>query len=86
MKAITNNYTIKDSDFIIVCNSSSDISLYLKSASGKEDMFYIKNLGTGNVTITANSPDLIDGESTKVIAQYESCLLLDYDLNVWIVI
>jgi len=86
MNRIKGNYIIKESDSFLICDSSTAISLTLKSAIGKEDIFYIKNIGSADVTITASLPDLIEGNATKVLAQYESCLLLDLDVNVWIVI
>lgn len=83
---VKSDYIVKSTDFFIICNSGLALSLSLKSAIGKQDVFYIKNIGVGAVTITANLPDLIDGAATKVLNQYESCLIYDYDVNVWIVI
>lgn len=83
---VKSDYTIKETDPLIVCDSGIALALTLKSAIGKEDVFYIKNIGAGDVTVTATLPDLIDGAATKVLAQYESCLLCDYGVNTWIVI
>lgn len=86
MNKIKGNYTVKETDSMIVCDSSVALTVTLKSATGKEDLFYIKNIGSADVTVTATLPDLIDGAATKVLAQYESCLLLDFDVNTWILI
>ena len=86
MNRIKGNYTVKETDPMIVCDSSVALTVTLKSAVGKEDLFYIKNIGSADVTITAAIPDLIDGAATKVLALYESCLLFDFDINTWILI
>lgn len=83
---VTSNYTIKESDSFVVCNSGVALAVTLKSATGNGDVFYIKNIGSADVTVTATLPDLIDGAATKTLTQYESCLLLDLDTNVWMVI
>jgi hypothetical protein len=81
---IKSDYTLKENDTIVVCDSGVAIAVTLKSAVGNQDMFYIKNIGAADVTITATLPDLIDGATTLVLAQYESATLLDFKTNVWI--
>lgn len=83
---VKDNYTIKETDPFIVCDSSTALAVTLKSAVGKGDIFYIKNIGSADVTVTASLPDLIDGAATKVLAQYEACLLLDLAVNIWMII
>ena len=83
---VKNNYTIKETDPMVVCDSGSALTLTIKSTSGTGDVYYIKNIGVGIVTLSAISPDLIEGVSTKLLVQYASCILFDYDVNVWLVI
>jgi hypothetical protein len=71
---------------VVICNSGSALTLTLPSTVGSNEVYYIKNIGAGAVTITSTGPDLIDGASTKVLAQYESANLLDYTVGVWIVL
>ena len=82
---IIDDYSL-DNDVLIICNSATAFSVYLKSAVGKKDGFYIKNIGAGDVTVTADGSDLIDGAATKVLAQYDSNVFLDYDVNTWILL
>jgi len=83
---VKGDYTITEDTPLVVCDSSVALAVTLKSASGKQDVFYIKNIGSADVTVTATLPDLIDGAATKTLAQYESCLLLDLSVNTWMVI
>jgi hypothetical protein len=77
--------TISSKSPYYICNSASVMALTLQSANGSGAMYYIKNVGAGTVTVTATGADLIDGSSTKTLAQYASCILIDYAVNTWAV-
>jgi len=86
IKEVKSAYTVNSKDEFLICNSGSALVVTLGSAVGNDETYYIKNIGAGTVTITPNSPDTIDGDSTKDLLQYESCIILDYDLNTWLVL
>jgi hypothetical protein len=81
---VKGNYTVKSTDRVIVCDSSSVLTLTLKSAVGNRELYYIKNIGSANVTISAAGGDVIDGSTTATLVQYDSANLLDYRTNYWI--
>jgi len=71
----------------LVCNSSDPIVLSLKrKATGTACGYYIKNVGSGTVTVTPVVNDFIDGSATRGLSQYESIYIIDYSLNNWIVV
>jgi hypothetical protein len=85
IKIIMSDYYITDKDVILVCNSSSNITIYLYSASGSNDIFKIKNIGSGEVIVQVNGADTIDGlSSISNITQYNTVNIMDYSKGSWI--
>ena len=77
----TTTYTITSSDFLLLCNGTFTITLPTPvGISGR--MYFVKNIGTGIVTL-ATAAATIDGQSTQIIsAQYESITIIS-DGTVW---
>lgn len=71
--AITNNYTILTTDYLIGCDTSSNtITVTLPLASGTTNqVFYIidetGNSQTNNITITRSGSDTINGQTSAII-------------------
>jgi len=74
------------SEDLLVCNSASEITLQLSSATGSTGICYIKNLGSADVTISCVDGATIDGSTTKTVAQYSTAKLLDYGINICVTI
>lgn len=65
-------YTVTDSDDVILCNGTFTVTLPA-AATRTGRVFYIKNIGSGTVTIDPNAAETIDGDATHAIAvQHES--------------
>lgn len=74
-------YTVLDSDYIIVVDSASAVTINLPTVVGRHRrVYHIKRIGAGVVTIDPNSTETIDGATTKNIAnQYESYQIVAED-------
>jgi len=78
-------YTATTDDDVILCNGTFTVDLFASSGnSGKE--LVIKNIGTGTITIDANSTETIDGDLTQVITvQYDSVKIICDGSNWYII-
>lgn len=81
---ITSSYTATADDKIIVCNSSSALTVYLPSATTKQ-AYFIKNIGTGAVTVDGAGSETIDGSTTQILYQWEGMHVLAYTTGAWII-
>lgn len=72
----TGDYTATSDDDVILCSGTFAVSLPAASGvSGKR--FYIKNTGTGSITVDPNGSETIDGGEIAVIeSQYESITIV----------
>jgi len=80
-------YTVTAIDDIIICgagNQTFTVDL-LAPVAGK--ILYIKNIGTGIVTVDADTTggSTIDGETTQTLSQYD-CMVITSDGIDWIII
>jgi len=82
----TDTYTATSSDFVIICNKSSAMSVNLPHASGSGKVYNIKNVNTGQVTIDGYDTETVDGELTQVIEQWENITIIDYGTGVWAIL
>ena len=84
---VTQTASIVGINQLLVCTSQNPIAVTLsRSASGTHGGYYIKNIGVGAVTVTPQVNDLIDGQATWILAQYEAINIIDYDTNTWIIL
>lgn len=83
---VTDTYTISKSEFVIVCNKSTAMTINLPTATGSKIVLIIKNINTGAVTVDGSSTDTIDGSYTQTINQWDSILIQDYAVGQWIIL
>lgn len=84
-KAISSAYTIVYTDFQIECTANS-FTVSLPTAVGIQGKaFSLKNSGAGTVTLAANGAELIDGESTQTLTQYDNLLFMSNNVG-WIIL
>ena len=72
--AKTGAYTATATDDVITCGAGNQTFTIDLPAVVDGKVFYIKNVGTGTITVDANTTGgtTIDGVNTKALAQYES--------------
>lgn len=75
----TGDYTVTaiDRGKLVLANKATAITINLTAAAtlGKGFVVGVKNIGLGPAAIDANSAETIDGETTKLLATGQSCLL-----------
>lgn len=77
--------TLTDNHFLVLV--SSGVTITLPSAiNHKERIYTIKNIGTGQVTISAYSNETIDGESTLYLNSQYSYVMIVSDGSEWFII
>lgn len=79
--------SVLDTDGIVVCFNSSNTTALIPALSTLDvaKQYDIKNKGTGNVTVSATPPDLIDGNPTVILTQYDSLRMVN-DGSDWLII
>lgn len=81
----TGAYTATTADSVILCNGTFTVTL--PTASGNTGkVFYIKNIGTGIVTIDGDGSETIDGATTHVITTQHDSRTLVSDGSNWRII
>lgn len=79
---ISADYTILSSNHVVLANGTMNITLPA-AASIEGKLYYIKNIGTGIVTIDGNNNETVDGGLTLELEnQYESITIIS-DGNNW---
>jgi len=88
IRTVTGSTTLTDSDYMILVNSESNVTLTLPSASSTTRREYvIKKISTSTATVTIdpNASELIDGASTYVIgSSYVSIKVKSNGTSWWI--
>lgn len=80
----TTTMTLIADDEIVICNGTFTITLPAVAVyPGKR--YYIKNKGTGIITVGGNSLETIDGETTQILTQYD-CMEIENDGTEWHII
>lgn len=65
-------YTAATSNVILCNTSGGSITVNLPASSGKSGTYYyIKNTGTGTLTLDGNASEKIEGELTQTLLQYD---------------
>jgi hypothetical protein len=82
---VTNTYIVLETDEIVVCNKTSAFTVTLPTAVVGQ-VFIIKNINTGLVTVEGDASDTIDGELNQDLYQYEAMQLACYVANKWSIV
>jgi hypothetical protein len=98
-KIVKSSYSMTVTDFAIIANSTSAITITLPAANsggsfgcciGGGMIIFIKNASTGSVTVTPNGTDTIEGASSsspKVLSkQYDSLQLISNGSDEWFLV
>ena len=72
-------------DTFYSCTASGPTTQTLPAATGSNRTVTVENVGTGSITVSRAGSDLINGLTTKVLAQYASVRLRDYGAGTWII-
>lgn len=79
----TSTYTATLSDDVILCSGTWTLSLYAASGNAGK-VLWIKNTGTGSITIDPNASETLDGAGTKVLSAKDAFTLICDGSNWWI--
>ena len=89
IKQIINaDYDVQANDTVIVCDSVTPITVYLRCALATWSMIIIKNINIGNVTVIGcgSPPDTIDDEDYQTLSQWSAMQIIDYITGKWIIV
>lgn len=85
--AITNKtatYNIEDTDEVVRCDGTFTVTL--PAATGSGAVYIVKNIGTGTITLAAQSGETIDGDASVAIVPTDWYTVIDAAPAVWNVI
>lgn len=71
---VTTTYSVAATDCLISCNGTFTVTLYA-AADNAGSLIYIKNTGSGTITIDGNASETIDGELTQQLFENEAVAL-----------
>ena len=83
----TANYTATPLDDVIICgggNESFTITLPAVSSVEAGKVYFIKNEGSGTITVDGNGAETIDGAATKTLNQYDSIQVQSDGTEWWV--
>jgi hypothetical protein len=82
--AKTANYIATLADTVITCDGTFTVTLpTADGCAGRE--YNIKNIGTGVITVDANSTETIDGELTQTLDQWDAMAIVSNGTG-WLII
>ena len=84
-RVVTATTTELTTDGLIVCNKTTAMTVNLLAASGSNRVREIANINIGNITVTPNGADTIDGETSQVLYNGSCMVIKDYAANKWII-
>jgi len=82
IKEISQNYTILETDELLLC--SGNITLTLPLASNSKKKIIIKNVDFGEVVVNVSGADTIDNKTSLVLYINDSAILVDALVGKWI--
>lgn len=86
LRTITDSDTSALSDYTIVCNKTTAMTVTLHAANTcTGQILNIKNINTGLVTVDANSTETIDWDLTQTLVQWENLTIQSNGTN-WIIL
>ena len=82
---VLDTYTVLVTDETVICNKATAFTVTLPTAVVGQ-VFTIKNIGAGLVTVDADGSDEIDGDTTQPVAQWEALKIQCNIANSWVAI
>lgn len=86
IRVVTANAVLSETDQVLVCDKATAMSVTLPDATASGKMFRVKSINTGVVTLTADTGDTIDGETTQPINRWDSISVVDYTSGKWVIV
>lgn len=83
--SVTDTYAVLATDHTIVCSKGTNFTITLPTATVGQ-IFYIKNIGVGIVTIDGAGADTIDGAATLNLSQWAATVIQCSLANTWVII
>lgn len=78
-------YTAKSNDEVIECNGTFTVTLPTASDI-KGKIYYIKNIGSGTITVDGDGSETIDGSATQSLSsQYDAIQIYSNNFN-WFIL
>lgn len=82
---VIDTYQMLSSDDTVVCNKEDAFVVTLPTAVVGQ-VFTVKNIGAGTVTLEGLVDDTIDGAANKEILQWACVTVQCYEANKWVVL
>ena len=82
---VDDTYQILVTDYTVICNKATSFTVTLPTAVVGQ-IFTIKNINTGIVTLEGSGADTIDGNLNLTIDQWDAVKLQCYIANKWVII
>ena len=79
---VTENYDVTIYDEIILCDSSSPITVTILDGIGSKQNLTIKNIGSGQVTCS-RAGNTIDNQVEQFLDKFDSISIIDYAISKW---
>jgi hypothetical protein len=83
---VTDTYDILETDYTIVCNKATPFTVTLPVGINLGQMYFIKNVGVGTITLEGNGTDTIDGITNQSLAQWDCLTVQCYEANKWAIL
>lgn len=83
--AATGAYTIAATDYLLECTTGTFTVTLPSAVTTKGQEFEIKNSGTGVITVATVSSQTIDGDTTKLLVQYDAMKIMSNGTN-WMIV
>ena len=84
VREVNESIMINEKDVFIVCNTTKNIDVRLVTANGTLNFYYIKNIGTGVVSVLPDCVDTIDGATGDTLLQNDAICIVDFTKGKWI--
>lgn len=83
--ALSGNTTLSDSHDIVLCSGSFTVALPSASLNSGR-IYFIKNIGTGTITIDPNGLELLDGQSTNYLLSAKRSIQIISNGTSWFIL
>lgn len=85
VNSVTGATTLTATDSLVVCDGTFTITLPAVADVNTGKIYYIKNIGTGLITLDGDGTETIDDDTTQPIASYESMEVISDGSEWWTV-